>query len=134
MAQRIPKESGSLSGREQFAEFKQMVNQAFWEGSAELRRDGLKNMLEYSMVMERGGYLSARRYERSKSRRGYASGHYTRTFLTGEGFIENLRIPRTHAGVFRPKALRRYSRRAHRIDELIRRMYLNRAARQLIAS
>lgn len=121
----MAKDSGNLSIREQYAEFRRIVNQTFWEESAELRLDGVKKVLECSMVMEREAYLSARRYERSAARKGYALGYCTGSLVTCEGVIPDLRASRTRHGGSRVKTLRRYARRAQRVDELIRRIYLN---------
>ena len=125
MAQRMPKEAGKLSIPERQSELKEFVNQTLWEGSREVRLDGVRKILEYSMQEERERYLKAGWYRRCGERRGYASGYYTRNFLAGEGLIEGLRVPRTRDGKFRSWAIGRYSRRSGRIDELIRSMFLN---------
>jgi putative transposase len=125
MAARMPKEAGALSIVERNRELKDLVNQTFFEGSRELRLDRMKQLMEYSMLEERQKYLSTASHQRSPQRKGYRSGYYKRTFLCGEGLIEGLRVPRTRDGKFRPGTLRRYARRSQRIDELVRRMYLN---------
>jgi putative transposase len=125
MAARMPKEAGKLSIVEREREFKDLVNQTFFEGSRELRLDGMRHLLEYSMQQERTAYLSSLSYQRSLKRRGYRAGYYVRTFLCEDGLIEGLRVPRTRDGGFQPKTLKRYARRSGRIDELIRRMYIN---------
>lgn len=125
MAARMPKEAGKLSIVERRREFKDLINHSFFEGSRELRLDSMKHLLEYSMQQERTAYLSSSSYQRSQNRKGYRAGYYVRTFLCGDGLIEGLRVPRTRDGGFQPKTLRRYARRSGRIDELIRRMYIN---------
>jgi len=125
MAYRMPKEVGELSITEELREFKELVNQTLWDDSREMRLEGLRKLMEQSMVQERENYLLARRYERNAMRRGYACGYYTRSFLTGEGLLEGLQVPRTRDGGFYPKALARYARRSKKIDVLIRSMYIN---------
>jgi transposase-like protein len=121
----MPKEVGTLSIGEKYRNFKEIMNQTLFEDSGEMRLDGLKKMMEWSMLEERERHRNAGWYERCEGRRGYASGYYTRSLLAGDGLISELRVPRVRRGCFAVKVLERYARRAKRIDELIRRMYLN---------
>jgi len=103
-----------------------------WEIVKDFWGDGLreevlklvKRMLGRVLVEEVKGVIGCKRYQRSKSRRGYRNGSYRRDLLTGYGWLEELKVPRVRGISFRPSAWGRYKRRQKALDRVILEAFL----------
>jgi putative transposase len=103
-----------------------------WEIVKDFWGDGLrekvvklvKRMLGKVLVEEVKGVIGCKRYQRSKSRRGYRNGSYSRDLLTGYGWLEDLKVPRVRGMSFRPSVWGRYRRRQKALDRVILEAFL----------
>ena len=77
----------------------QLTEQGF-EGLPEL----VRILINEAMQIERQNFLQAKRYERSKERRGYANGYKPKTVSTRVGKL-TFAIPHVWEGNFYPQAL-----------------------------
>ena len=77
----------------------------FQEGLREVMRGFMEEVLEAEMEEA----LGATKGERSETRRGYRSGHYSRGLVTRLGKIE-LRVPQDRNGLFSTEVFERYQR------------------------
>lgn len=117
MQQRLPYEDKDL-GRA-FQEMK-----AIWQEELPTE-ETLRHFLEALLAEERAHYLLARPWERTKGRRDWANGYYTRDLGTERGLIRRLEVPRVRGGGFRPKVLPRYRRRRALVDGVLRETFLS---------
>lgn len=67
--------------------------------------------------------LNAERYERTKERQGYRSGHYERNLTTTSGDIK-LKMPKLKGVTFETAIIERYRRRESSVEEALIEMYL----------
>jgi putative transposase len=84
----------------------------------------VKLLLENRMHDELADFLNAGSYTRTCTRRGYRNGIYMRRLTTTWGTIPDLEIPRARARGFLPSVVQRYQRRTHRVNTLVRRVFL----------
>jgi len=79
----------------------------------------VKRRIERVMKIDLDSHLGCSRYERSKQRRGYRNGSYTRGLLTSYGWIEDLEVPRSRASGYQPSVLEQYHRRQRQVDRVL---------------
>jgi len=85
----------------------------------------LKRILEGAMEDEVMEYIGiSRKYERSSNRTTHRNGYYRRDLETELGLVRKLEVPRTRDGDYNPKVFNRYQRRQHRVNEVIKDMFL----------
>jgi len=68
--------------------------------------------------------IGADRYERTKNRKDYRNGRYTRSLTTKFGHIEALDVPRLRQGSLAQEALERYERIHEDVDRAIGQLFL----------
>ncbi|MFX0200398.1 MAG: transposase [Candidatus Hodarchaeota archaeon] len=73
------------------------LQEIIWAKIALGVRDFIKKFIENLLREELPAKIGARRYERTKTRRGYRNGYYMRDFLRF-GAIEKIRVPRMGPG------------------------------------
>mgnify|MGYP001070302131 CR=1 FL=1 len=107
------------------------VNTLFYdkvdEGIAEYTLKGLKKLFEGAMKAEVEGYLKAEKYDHQdpSERVDYRNGYYHRNLVTSFGLIEDLAVPRTRKGDYRPSLFEPYERRWKRVDDWIRDLFIS---------
>jgi putative transposase len=89
------------------------------DGLREIVRSVMQAMLEAEMDEA----LGAGKSERSDTRLGYRSGHYTRTLVTRVGKLE-LRVPQDRAGRFSTELFERYQRSEQALVATLAEMYV----------
>ena len=67
--------------------------------------------------------INASKYERTERRKGYRSGHYTRSLQTTSGNV-NLNVPKLKGIPFETAIIERYRRRESSVEEALIEMYL----------
>ena len=89
----------------------------------ELARVSVEKTLNELLEKEAESLTQAARYERSKARRGYRSGHYDRNLTTTSGDV-TLHMPRLKGVSFETAIIERYRRRESSVEEVLIEMYL----------
>lgn len=88
--------------------------------------DLIKSILEKSLKIELFEHVGTEWYKRSKERKDYRNGRYSRKgFKTKFGYIKQLEIPRARNRPFRSQIIRRYKRKEKTVDKLIMDIFLN---------
>ena len=83
----------------------------------------LEETLNEFLDSEAEELTGAGKYERSESRKGYRSGHYTRNLTTTSGNVK-LSVPKLKGVPFETAIIERYRRRESSVEEALIEMYL----------
>ena len=89
----------------------------------ELVRNSVEETLNELLNQEAEELTSAAKYERTETRRGYRSGHYSRKLTTTSGEVR-LEIPKLKGVSFETAIIERYRRRESSVEEALIEMYL----------
>lgn len=89
----------------------------------DLVRNSVEETLNALLDNEAEQLVNAGKYERSKERQGYRSGHYKRNFQTTAGEVE-LKVPKLKGVPFETAIIERYRRRESSVEEALIEMYL----------
>src|SRR3954470_14601422 len=98
-----------------------------WKEIFRSDRDGLRALVQQVvqdvLEAEMDETLGAQKGERTESRVGYRSGHYTRTLVTRVGKLV-LRVPQDRQGRFRTEVFERYQRSEKALVSALTEMYV----------
>src|SRR5262245_31331722 len=83
----------------------------------------VEQVVQQILEAEMDAALGAEKGERTTSRRGYRSGHYSRTLITRVGKLE-LRVPQDRQGHFRTELFERYQRSEKALVGALAEMYV----------
>jgi transposase-like protein len=86
-------------------------------------REIVRSVMQAMLEAEMDEALGAGKSERSDTRLGYRSGHYTRTLVTRVGKLE-LRVPQDRAGHFSTELFERYQRSEQALVATLAEMYV----------
>ena len=89
----------------------------------ELVRKSVEETLNELLDKEADELTGASKYERSASRQGYRSGHYSRKLTTTSGEVR-LEVPKLNDIPFETAIIERYRRRESSVEEALIEMYL----------
>jgi transposase-like protein len=89
----------------------------------DLARSSVEETLNDLLNKEAEQLTKAARYERSKDRQGYRSGHYSRNLTTTSGDV-TLKVPKLKGVSFETAIIERYRRRESSVEEALIEMYL----------
>jgi putative transposase len=89
----------------------------------ELVRKSVEETLNELLDKEADELTSAGKYERTQSRKGYRSGHYSRKLTTTSGEV-SLSVPKLKGIPFETAIIERYRRRESSVEEALIEMYL----------
>ena len=89
----------------------------------ELVRNSVEETLNGLLDKEAAELTNAAKYERTETREGYRSGHYTRNLQTTSGEV-NLKVPKLKGVPFETAIIERYRRRESSVEEALIEMYL----------
>ena len=89
----------------------------------DLVRKSVEETLNELLDSEAEELTGAGKYERSESRKGYRSGHYTRNLTTTSGNVK-LSVPKLKGVPFETAIIERYRRRESSVEEALIEMYL----------
>lgn len=89
----------------------------------DLVRNSVEETLNDLLNKEAEQLTNAARYERSKERQGYRSGHYSRNLTTTSGDV-TLKVPKLKGVSFETAIIERYRRRESSVEEALIEMYL----------
>ena len=89
----------------------------------DLVRKSVEETLNELLNSEAEELTGAGKYERSESRKGYRSGHYTRNLTTTSGNVK-LSVPKLKGVPFETAIIERYRRRESSVEEALIEMYL----------
>ena len=84
----------------------------------------LKKAIEMSVLKEFEEYIEVRRYRHSQRRKDWRNGYRRRGLLSTWGAIEEIRVPRSRRGEFRPRTFERYKRVQGSVNDGILKMFL----------
>lgn len=89
----------------------------------DLVRNSVEETLNALLDHEAEELVNAEKYERSGERKGYRSGHYSRSFQTTAGEVK-LNMPKLKGVPFETAIIERYRRRECSVEEALIEMYL----------
>ena len=89
----------------------------------EFVRNSVEDTLNELLNKEAEELTNAAKYERTESRQGYRSGHYSRKLTTTSGEV-TLNIPKLKGVPFETAIIERYRRRESSVEEALIEMYL----------
>jgi transposase-like protein len=95
------------------------VKQQFWDELEWYLQVSGKRLLEESLKVEQQLLVGAGQYERSRHRRGYRNGYYTRNVVWKLGVLSKVLVPRTRAGAYESAILERYRRFGGQFDRRV---------------
>jgi len=118
---------GSLRRRWQrvneFFEYSQQKD--FWVDINHHLRHLVKNVIEISLDEEMIQYMKRQPYQRTgKDRLDYRNGYYYRNLETTLGPIDQIVVPRSRSGLFKPSVFARYQRRQKAVDDVVCNVFL----------
>jgi putative transposase len=97
----------------------------FWPDLNKHVRSLVKDALQITLDDEMSQYTQSKRHQRTKERMDYRNGYYFRDLDTGIGPIENIAVPRSRSGLFRPTCIQRYQRRQEAVNDVVRNVFLS---------
>lgn len=101
----------------------QLNEGAIKEELKELVRGSVEETLNDLLEKEAQELTQAAKYERTETRQGYRSGHYSRNLTTTSGEV-TLKMPRLKGIPFETAIIERYRRRESSVEEALIEMYL----------
>lgn len=113
--------TGNLKRRWQFAKqfFTETNTANFWLDINKYAKSMTKEFFEISLEEEMVQYQQRESYQRTPERIDYRNGYYPRNIDTAFGPIENIQIPRSRSGLFRPSMFKKYQRRQESVNQSI---------------
>lgn len=103
---------------------KELNPRDFWIDVSHCLKQMTKNLIEDVLDEEMIQYQQRQRYERTKERLDYRNGYYYRNLDTISGPIEDIAVPRSRIGLFKPTIFERYARRQEAVNQIICNVFL----------
>lgn len=91
----------------------------FWIDINMYLRKLTKNFIEDTLDEEMARYQQRDKHQRLKEMIDYRNGHYHRNLDTTIGPINDISVPRSRSGLFKPTILKRYQRRQDAVNTVI---------------
>lgn len=91
----------------------------FWIDVNLYLRKLTKSFIEDTLDEEMTQYQQRESYQRTKEHLDYRNGYYQRDLDTTLGPIENIAVPRSRSGLFKPTVFEQYQRRQKTVDDVI---------------
>lgn len=113
--------TGNLKRRWQFAKqfFQETQPRDFWLDVNKYAKSITREFFQISLEEEMIQYQQRIPYQRTDNRIDYRNGYYNRNIDTAFGSIEDLKIPRSRSGLFRPSMFKKYQRRQESVNQSI---------------
>ena len=99
------------------------VKRHFWDEFESTMRLSGKRLLEESLKAEQRQIVRAGPYQRTRRRRCYRNGYYTRDVVWKLGVLSKVLIPRTRSGEYHSSILERYRRFGGRFDQQVLKLF-----------
>lgn len=99
------------------------VKRHFWDDFESTMQLSGRRLLEESLKAEQGHVVRAGPYQRTRRRRCYRNGYYTRDVVWKLGVLSKVLIPRTRSGKYQSAILDRYRRFGGRFDRHILQLF-----------
>jgi transposase-like protein len=98
----------------------------FWVDINRYLRRLVKGIIEASLDEEMTQYMQTQPYQRTdkSNRLDYRNGYYRRNLDTTLGPVEQIAIPRSRRGLFRPSVFERYQRRQEAVNTAVCNVFL----------
>ena len=98
----------------------------FWVDINQYLRRLVKGVIEVSLDEEMIQYMQTQPYQRTdkSNRLDYRNGYYCRSLDTTFGPVEQIAIPRSRRGLFRPSVFQRYQRRQEAVNDAVCNVFL----------
>jgi transposase-like protein len=93
--------------------------QDFWIDVNVYLRKLTKSLIEDTLDEEMIQYQQRERYQRTKERLDYRNGYYHRNLDTTLGPIDNITVPRSRGGLFKPTVFKHYQRRQQAVNDAV---------------
>ncbi len=105
--------------------FEDTQQKDFWVDINHHLRHLVKDLIEVSLDEEMVNYMQTQPYQRAgENRLDYRNGYYYRDLLTTFGPVEQIVVPRSRRGLFRPSVFARYQRRQQTVDDVVCNVFL----------
>lgn len=99
------------------------VKRLFWDELEEWSHLSAKWLLEESLKSELTSQVGAGSYERTKKRRDYRNGSYSRDVVWKLGVLTKVSVPRSREGQYRSEIIERYRRFGGNFDRHVLRLF-----------
>ena len=99
--------------------FNELNPKDFWVDVNTYMRDLTKCLIEDILEEEISQYMKRQPYQRTENRIDYRNGRYYRNLDTTLGPIENIAVPRSRSGFYRPFIFGRYQRRQQAVNDVV---------------
>ncbi len=99
--------------------FNELNPKDFWIDVNTHLRKLTKKLIEDTLDEELIQYMQTESYQRTGTRVDYRNGHYYRDLDTTLGPVENIAVPRSRQGLFRPAVFDKYQRRQKAVNDVI---------------
>jgi len=97
----------------------------FWVDINHYLRRMVKGVIEVSLDEEMIQYMQTQPYQRTGNNRlDYRNGYYRRNLDTTFGPVEQIAVPRSRRGLFRPSVFQRYQRRQEAVNTAVCNVFL----------
>jgi len=97
----------------------------FWVDINQYLRRMVKGVIEVSLDEEMIQYMQTQPYQRAGNNRlDYRNGYYRRNLDTTFGPVEQIAVPRSRRGLFRPSVFQRYQRRQEAVNTAVCNVFL----------
>jgi putative transposase len=96
----------------------------FWQDVSIRLRQLTKDLIEVSLDEEITQYMQRQPYQRTQNRIDYRNGYYYRNLDTTTGPLEDIAVPRSRQGLFRPTVFERYARRQEAVNQIVCNVFL----------
>ena len=110
--------------KEWWQEIKENREEDFWANTRTYIKRLLKELMESTMIEELRACTCSEWHERNEERIDYRNGFRYRRFLTHEGPIEDLKVPRLREGKFKTKVFKNYQARQEAVDQAIKDVFI----------
>lgn len=100
------------------------VKDNYWEDMKVQTALLVKRLLESTLRQEMVEFTGAGWHERSRKRKTYRNGYYTRDLGTELGLIRDILVPRSRKKGFRTRVFGRYQRRQKKVNTTVREMFV----------
>lgn len=96
----------------------------FWANTDRHLKNLMKQLMESTMEEELECYTQAEWHQRTEKRVDYRNGHRYRDYLTKNGPIKGIKVPRLRNGKFRTKTFKNWQARQEAVDKAIKDVFI----------
>lgn len=103
---------------------KELDPKDFWIDVNSHMRKLNRDLIEDTLEDEINQYMQRQPYQRTQNRVDYRNGYYYRNLDTSLGPIDDITVPRSRSGLYKPSVFERYQRRQEAVNQIICNVFL----------